>query len=88
MQILRGIAGKYRNLFDGGAEGNEHDNTGTFNQKWGWIATINAMSNNDRSKWDYYFDLNVIEFLNSVTFYKDKADEDYRVSEQNRRHGS
>jgi hypothetical protein len=36
------------------------------------------MSNNDRTKWDFYFDLNVIEFLNTVVFFKDKSEEDKR----------
>ena len=37
------------------------------------------MSNNDRTKWDFYFDLNVIEFLNTVVFFKDKSEEDKRL---------
>ena len=35
---------------------------------------MNNMANNDRQKWDYYFDMNVIEFLNTVTHHKDKTD--------------
>jgi hypothetical protein len=37
------------------------------------------MANNDRSKWQYFFELNLIEFLNAVVFYKDKAKEDLRI---------
>ena len=40
------------------------------------------MSNNDRTKWDYFFSMNVIEFLNTVAFYKDKAEEDKREYEE------
>jgi hypothetical protein len=36
------------------------------------IAVINQMANNDRSKWDYYFDMNVTEFLNTIAFHKDR----------------
>ena len=36
------------------------------------IAVINQMANNDRSKWDYYFDMNVTEFLNTIAFQKDR----------------
>jgi hypothetical protein len=37
------------------------------------------MANNDRSKWQYFFELNLIEFLNAVVFFKDKAEEDLRI---------
>ena len=70
MQILRGIGAQYSNLFDGGNSENGTDDT-NFHTKWGWIATINAMANNDRTKWDFFFDMNVIEFLNTVAFFKD-----------------
>ena len=85
MQIFQGIARQYPNLFGGGSsessEGSEEQSTSgrTFEEKWGWIATINNMSNNDRTKWDFYFDLNVIEFLNTVVFFKDKSEEDKRL---------
>ncbi len=50
---------------------------------------INTMANNDRSKWDYFFDMNVIEFLNAVCFYKDKAEHDKKETERVRReHGA
>jgi hypothetical protein len=85
LQIFQGIARQYPNLFGGGSSessegGEEQSSSGrTFEEKWGWIATINNMSNNDRSKWDFYFDLNVIEFLNTVVFFKDKSEEDKRL---------
>jgi hypothetical protein len=41
------------------------------------------MANNDRSKWQYFFELNLIEFLNAVVFYKDKAEEDLRIWKAN-----
>jgi len=40
------------------------------------------MSNNDRTKWDYYFEMNVIEFLNTVAFFKDKNEEDKRQEDE------
>lgn len=44
------------------------------------------MSNNDRTKWDFYFDLNVIEFLNTVVFFKDKSEEDKRLWQKAKEH--
>jgi hypothetical protein len=84
LQIFRGVAQQYPNLFGGGVaesgEASEEQQTSgrTFEEKWGWIGVINNMANNDRSKWDFYFDLNVIEFLNTVVFYKDKSEEEKR----------
>jgi hypothetical protein len=92
LQIFRGIAQQYPNLFGGGSrevneDGNESPQSGrSFEEKWGWIAVINNMSNNDRSKWDFYFDLNVIEFLNTVVFYKDKSEEDKRLWQKAQAH--
>jgi hypothetical protein len=40
------------------------------------------MANNDRTKWDFYFDMNVIEFLNTASFYKDKSDNDNRRADR------
>ena len=40
------------------------------------------MTNNDRAKWDYFFKMNVIELLNTTTFYKDKTEYDKKVWEQ------
>lgn len=46
---------------------------------------INNMANNDRTKWDYYFDMNVLGFLNAVSFYKDKQDNDNELLKKSRR---
>jgi hypothetical protein len=45
------------------------------------------MSNNDRQKWDYYFNLNVIELLNTVSFMKDKGESDKAEIERMKRNG-
>ena len=46
------------------------------------------MANDDRTKWDYFFDMSVIEFLNTVCFYKDKAEQERKDIEQmKRQHG-
>ena len=37
------------------------------------------MCNNDRTKWDYFFNMNVIEFLNTVSFYIDKSESDREI---------
>ena len=83
MQVLQGIIRSYPNLFGvtdiENNEGSEQRSGQTFGERYGWIAVINNMANNDRSKWDYFFELNLIEFLNAVVFFKDKAEEDKRI---------
>ena len=83
MQILQGIIRSYPNLFGvtdtEGSEQSEQNIGQSFNQRYGWIAVINNMANNDRSKWEYFMELNLIEFLNAVVFFKDKAEEDKRI---------
>ncbi len=80
MQVLQGISRQYPNLFgigSGESGGESPTNSGqTFETKWGWIVAINNLSNNDRSKWSYYEDMNIIEFLNTLVFYKDKSEDD------------
>ena len=83
MHVLQGIAKQYPNLFGVTSEPTDNEseaNSGqTFRERYGWIAVVNNMANNDRSKWQYFFELNLIEFLNAVVFYKDKAQEDLRI---------
>jgi hypothetical protein len=43
------------------------------------------MSNDDRSKWEFFFDMSVTEFLNTVCFYKDKAEQEKKDIEQMRK---
>jgi hypothetical protein len=36
------------------------------------MKTLDSLSGGDRTKWDYYLDMNVIDFLNWLSFQKDK----------------
>jgi hypothetical protein len=76
LQILQSISQKYGTLFGGNGGGVGGQVEFQFREKWGWIATINDMCNNDRTKWDYFFQMNVIEFLNTISFYMDKSESD------------
>ncbi len=81
MRVLQDVNRQYANLY-GGTDGEPTQGSeATFHGKWGWIATINDMANNDRTKWDYFFKMNVIEFLNTTSFYKDKGEDDKRKIE-------
>lgn len=83
MQNLRKLVGRYPNLFTeagegGGAEGEEDtgedEGVETVDSHWGWINTIDDIANGERKDWDYYLNMNLIEFFNEVAFRKDKKE--------------
>ena len=75
----------YVNLFPAGGEedkgqGEEEENSGADNAsdddfavKWGWIANIDAVSETCRCSWDEVWQMTALEFLNIISYRKDKA---------------
>ena len=55
-----------------------------FVRYWGWYYTLDNLSNNDRTKWDYFLDMNVIAFLNALSYYKDKQNYIMEAQKQQR----
>lgn len=53
-------------------EGDGEEVRAGFVTHWGWYYTLDNLSNNDRTKWDYFLDMNVIAFLNYIAYEKDK----------------
>jgi hypothetical protein len=53
-----------------------------YKEKWGWIIIINDLSNDKRWKWDYFFNMDLVEFLNTVSFFKDKNDYEYELQKR------
>jgi hypothetical protein len=45
------------------------------------------MAESRRELWDYYFDMNITEFLNTVAFYKDKSEHERKEQERALRNG-
>jgi hypothetical protein len=76
LKSLEKLNASYKKLFD--YRGGENTPSKTFS-KWGWIITLDNLSNSDASKWNYYKALSVIEALNICSYYKAKADETERV---------
>lgn len=54
-----------------------------FRETWGWIAITNELANGDLTKWNYFDDIPVIEFLNLVCFLRDKRNYDNDLNEKN-----
>ena len=83
--LLQRINEGYVNLFPAGGEENqgqgEEDENGEadnaadddFAVKWGWIANIDAVSETCRCSWDEVWQMTALEFLNIISYRKDKA---------------
>ena len=54
----------------------------SFVDQYGWLVTVDFLAGGDRSKWDHYFNMGVIEFLNAVAYMKDKKAEEEMVMRQ------
>ena len=48
--------------------------------------TMHNITNGDRSKWDYIYNMSAIEFLNYLSFIKDKQEYE-RIQAIKARHG-
>lgn len=44
-----------------------------FNERWGWFVSLDMLSNNNPILWDQITEWNVIKFLNTVSYYHEKA---------------
>ncbi len=77
MQGHKKFIGKYSNLF--GKKGSKDDVEDVEESQhdkhlayWGWTITIDILAKGDRTKWDYFLDMNIVAFLNYLAFLKDK----------------
>lgn len=43
-----------------------------FTEVYGWHLTLDNLSNNRRELWSYFLEMGVIEFLNTLSFYRSK----------------
>jgi hypothetical protein len=75
LQGLTRIIYSYKNLFGGGSGS---DSKG-FESKWGYIVTIDNLANRDATKWEYFFKMNVIEFLNLICYQIDREDNERKL---------
>jgi len=86
----RQLVGQYRGLFGKPVSRSDEDtepgtDERTEEQKhtdyWGWYVTLDLVSKEDRTKWDFYLKMNVIAFLNYLSYLKDKNK--WQSSQQN-----
>lgn len=80
LQCYKRFTTSYRGLFGKADERSESDSgervERTENEKhldyWGWYVTLDSLSGKDRTKWDFYLNMNVVAFLNYLSYIKDK----------------
>ena len=73
-----------------GSEDRYADGSGTggedgFADKWGWIANVDRCSETIRESWDYVFRMPVMEFLNILSYRKDRDDREKAAIEELKR---
>ena len=69
---LSRIIEKYPLLFDGSDEGDER---AVDQSPIVWLEIVDKIVKGDRTKWDFILEMPLIEFLNSMAFYKAKTKE-------------
>ena len=77
MQGLQKLVRSYRNLFDSESSNDEEgygedDEPITHAEHWGWLATIDQLARGERERWEYFLNMNIVEFFNTLAFNKDK----------------
>ena len=84
-ETLERFNSSYQQLLqEGGVEETDGVNprTETFAEYWGWFLTLDNLSNNRRELWDYFLEMNVTEFMNTICFYKDKQKWEHEIEQQ------
>lgn len=67
---LSRIIEKYPVLFERGDE-----QIGESVSPFNWLELIHMMAQKDRTKWDFFLQMPLIEFLNALAFYKQQSKE-------------
>ena len=80
--VLFGADGK-----KGEGQGEEGDDDGadrgtSFHDKWGWVSAVDRVSQTMRTDWDRVYKMPAMEFLNVVSYIKDKTEEEKREIEK------
>lgn len=52
--------------------GDNQGSADTFNEKWGWTAAVDVVSETYRCSWDDVYQMPVLQFLNILAYRKDK----------------
>jgi hypothetical protein len=83
LESLKGLNERFGGLFKQESETDEEPDEPISKgfSRWGWLITLDNLTDGDATKWNHYYGLNVIEFLTIVSYFKSKADEQERIRE-------
>ena len=94
LQSYRGFVSKYRGLFGKSNERSEGVDTERSSERteqqkhldyWSWYVTLDNLSGKDRTKWDYFLNLPIIQFLNLLSYHIDHSEEVRRAASEKSR---
>jgi hypothetical protein len=70
---LSQVRNAYSSLFGDSSERAETQsgaNVSTFQSKYGWLYTVDNLTNGRPELWEFYFEMNIVEFLNRLAYQK------------------
>ena len=70
--MLAGVTRNYPSIFRSGSGEPEEDGRRKERPAITWLKTVDGIANQDRTKWDYFLNMSLIEFLNAVSFHNEK----------------
>lgn len=73
----------YEKLFESKVESDYDAFAPTIDSKWSWIAMIDRLSNGDITKHDEIYDINYIQSLNLLSYWKVKDDYIEQMNKRN-----
>ena len=80
---LSTVVDRYPRLFDAGDEQLDKVEVSPFS----WLDLIDKMANRDRTKWQFFLDMSLIEFFNAIAYYKAQTQERNKRLEQSANKG-
>lgn len=80
---LSAVVDRYPRLFEAGDEQLDEVEVSPFS----WLELIDRMANRDRTKWEFFLDMSLIEFFNAVAYYKAQTQERNKRLEQSANKG-
>ena len=80
--VLFGADGKETEGQDEEGDDVGADSGSSFRDVWGWVSAVDRVSQTMRTEWDKVYKMPAMEFLNVVSYIKDKTEEEKREIEK------
>lgn len=71
--LLARITGGYPSIFGTRGEGVEEDSRKRERAGLIWLRVVDSLAGGDRTKYDYFFEMSVVEFLNAYSLKNEEA---------------